>query len=314
MKVGFFYDYDLTLTEEFQQMPVFRKYLKQLKRKYHIKAPEDYWSLCSGKDKEVTWMKQFLKDAKTTFHHLTNKQLQDEFADQVKIAEGLPLWFKRINDYSHSLGMEPEHHVITVGLSHLVAGNRISPYLKSITGGEFLDNGKGIYKISSIIGPFKKVENLKRICKGGDLYKDLSRDDYSINYNHVLVFGDGDTDKDLFRYIKQRGGTTIAVFEKENKKAFDKSVATLGSANFSESSVNVIVPRDYSPNSKIEKKVFQTLENIAEAEKNCDMDWELVNKWLLNQIKNKDIVSTIKRHFGSCEYCRKKSQLDFIFD
>jgi len=127
MKVGFFYDYDLTLTEEFQQTPIFRKYFGQLKEKYGINKIDEYWNLCSGKDKSVIWMEQFLKDAKTTFDHLTNKQMQEEFAPLVKLAEGLPSWFERIKQYASSLDVELENHVISAGIYPLIAGSKIFP-------------------------------------------------------------------------------------------------------------------------------------------------------------------------------------------
>ncbi len=314
MRVGFFYDYDFTLTEELQQSPIFRKFSDKLKKKYGINTIDEYFSLCSGKDKIAGWMEQFLKDAKNVFNHLTNEQMRTEFAPQVKLTEGLPSWFERIKQYASSLDIELENHVISSGAYPLVAGSKIYPSLTSVISGEFLDRGKGIYKISSVVEPFRKVEHLKTICKGGDLYKDFSIEDYHINYRNVIVFGDGITDKDGFRFTKQRGGFAIAVFEKGNKESFNESVSSLGSRIPAESSVNFILPRDYSEGSILEKKIFQTLQNMSESEKNCDMDWEYVNNWQLNHIKNKEIVEVVRKHYNSCGYCQKKNELYFKFE
>lgn len=314
MRVGFFYDYDYTLTEEFQQNPIFKEYFPELQKKYGLKNPEDYWKLCSGKDKGAAWMGQFLKDSKTIFHGLTNKKMHDYFAKKIELAPGLPEWFEKIEKHGKFFGIEIENHLISAGVLPLITGSPVAPFFKTITSGEFLDKGNEIYKIDSIVESFRKVEYLKKICKGGDLHRDLEIGDYHINYRNLIVFGDGQSDKDLFKYAKQRGGTVVAVYKKGDKKSFDKCVSSLGAPDYAHSFVNAIKSRDYNENSSLEKKVIQILQTISESEKNCDMDWELVNNWKLNHIKNKKICEDIEAHFNSCKYCQKKTELDFSFD
>ncbi len=245
MRMGFFYDFDLTLSEEFQQFPVFRAFKDELKKKYGIDSPEQYWSVCRGSDVGVNWMGQFLVDSKELFGGLTNEQMISEFAPHVKLAPGLPSWFERLNDKALSLGVEVENHVITAGAVPLVQGSSIFPYLTSLIGGEFLDNEKGIYKINSVVEPFRKVEHFKRICKGDDLYKDLAMEDYHINYRNAFYFGDGQSDKDLFRYLNQRGGISVGVYEKGNEGSFEKAVSVLCSENPFNYQVKFIIPIDY---------------------------------------------------------------------
>ncbi len=314
MRVGFFYDYDMTLTEECQQFPIFRKFFPELKKKYGIKNINEYRNLCNGGDIGAGWMGQFLKDSKEIFNNLTNEQMKQEFAPKTKLAPGLSTWFERVGNVASSLGIELEHHVISVGISALIEGSAISPYLTSIVSGKFRDDGKGIYKIESIIEPFRKVESLKTICKGGDLHKDFSLEDYYINYRKAIIFGDGLSDKDWFRYTKQRGGYAIALFGKGDIDSFNKCVSYLGAENPFNSSVNFILPRDYRTDSNLEKKTFQILKDISESEKKCDMDWELVNNWKLNHIRNQDVINAIKKHFDSCKYCQNKINTEYIFE
>ena len=323
VRVGFFYDFDLTLTEEFQQYPIFRKFLSQLRGKYgeRIQRPDDYWSLCEGGDLAVKWMERFLSDSGDVFGHeengeivgLTNRQMREEFAPLIKLAPGLPSWFGRLKKRASSLGIEAENHMITSGIVPLVAGSQISPYLTSIVGGEFLDNGKGIYQASSIVEPSRKVEHFKRICKGEDIYANLPHDGYHINYRDSFYFGDGQSDRDLSRYLKQRGGVSVGVYKPGDKNSFDKCFSVLGSENPGESHVSLILPRDYSEGSILEKKIFSVLDSMAGSGIGCDMDWELVHKWKLNQIRSREVSKNVEAHFNSCSLCQEKYKTDFVF-
>jgi len=308
MDMGFFYDYDFTLTEEIQTFPIFRKYMKNLSAVYGISKPEEYWKLCEGTDMGIGYMEQIVLDAKGVFCDLTNKKMEQEFAKEVKLAEGLFNWFTRMNKFVLKLGSgnKLEHHVISVGLLPLIRGSSVSSYVNSITAGEFLEKDGRIYKIKSIIDPFRKIESFKRICKGTNLHEDISIDKYHIKYRNAFTFGDGLSDIDLFRYARQRGAIVIAVFEPGNRKDFKKIKKLTKINNPEESFVNLIVPRDYSKNSILNEVIQQKIYEMVEAEKHCDMTFELIHNWKLNHIENKGICSIVRKHFENCKYCQSK--------
>ena len=314
MRHGLFYDFDLTLTEEYQQFPIFRHFMKNLRKAYpKIKTPQDYWNLAEHCDLGVGYMAQMVIDANNgVFPGLTNEAMEKEFAPQITLAPGLPEWFTRINDFCDGSEMELEHHIISVGVKPLITGTPVAPHANSITSGEFMDDEQGITKIQSIVNPFEKVEYIKRTAKGGDLYDDLGMNEYHLNYRNCIVFGDGETDKDMFRYIRGRGGIAICVFKKGSKEAFEKAKASLGKHTKSQrSSASFIVPRDYTQGSTLEGVVQESLTLLEERNQHCDMDQNLVYDAIRGQIRNPEVDRIIREHYDGCPWCQKLSQTKF---
>jgi hypothetical protein len=303
-RFGFFYDFDLTISEEFQQMPIFRKYLPALSTKYGINNPYEYWNICEGNDLGVSWMVQFLKDA-DLFGSLSNAAMEHDFGSKILLSPGIPSWFKRISGHCREIGIELQHHVVSAGALALIKGTSVFQEVNSVTAGEFKDNGTGIYTIDSAVSPFRKVEILKRICKGADLYEDIPWEKYNIRHKNVFVFGDGQSDKDMFRYILQRGGIPVAVFEKRNQKAYLQAVEKLGS------SVKVIAPRDYQEGSTLDCLVQDYVNRLAERDRHCDMDPEIAHNYNIGHIYGTQISELLKTHKENCSYCLKLGEKSF---
>jgi phosphoserine phosphatase len=308
VQIGFFYDFDLTLSEEFQQFPLFREFFENLNRKYGIKNPEEYWSLCGRKDKSVGWMGQMLKDSNEIFGGLSNKRMQEKYGPQIKLAKGIPEFFSVIREDLKKKDFECEHHIISVGVDALIKGTSVFPEVDSIVSGEYEEDENGIIKIKNIVSEFRKVEHIKTICKGKGLHKDVAMNEYNINYKNAFVIGDGQSDVDMFRFILQRGGTAIAVFEPGSFEQYHNAVMLLGN------SVNVIVPRDYSENSRIRKVINEIIQEKIEAIGKCDMDYELVHNYQLGYIESEAVKEVIKKHLEECEYCKKKLKKRFYFE
>lgn len=188
----------------------------------------------------------------------------------------------------------------------MIKGTTVYPYLYSLHAGQFHDNGRHIFKVKEVVGAFEKVRYLKIISKGKDIHTDLSVDNYFIEHRHLFVFGDGQSDKDMFRYIKQRGGQSIAVFENGNRTSYERAQKNL------QSHVNLLAPRDYSPGSILETEVKKALEGIANRE--CGMDFDLVYRLQRKQLINPDITQIVEQHLHSCGYCQEQLETKAIFD
>mgnify|MGYP007066201332 CR=1 FL=1 len=312
VRIGFIYDFDLTLSEEFQQYPIFREFAAQLKEVHGVSLPEEYWRLCNNSEMGVGWMQQLVKDAKAgVFPNLTNQRMRDHFASQIKLSPGLVTldgtanWFDRVNEYCQDNGSEGEHHVISVGVHPLIAGTAVFPNLTSLRSGTFNEDDSGIVDIKTIVDPFRKVEDVKSICKGTDLHEDLPLDRYHINYRNVIIFGDGQSDKDMFRYIRQRGGIAVAVFEEGNWQEYRKAIKNLGD------SVNIIAPRDYSGGSTLDELIKEHVGKISS--EICDMDYDLVHKFLLGQLRNDAVRTVVQGHYQDCGLCQERSELKAYF-
>ncbi len=308
VNVGFVYDFDLTLSEEFQQIPIFKVFADRLKQVHGITDFNDYWKLMDEDEcnLDIGYMQQFLKDTPAIFWGLTNKRMEKEFGPQIQLSPGIPEWFEKINEHVRSLGLEPQHHVISSGIHHLVKGSAVAPHLSSIHAGEFLDDGTNMIKIKKSVHPFLKVACLKEICKGTDLYKDLAMNQYNINHEFVFVFGDGQSDRNMFRYVKEAGGRALAVFEKSNEKAFEVTKEKLAG------DVNLIVPRDYRSDSTLMKVVQESLEEMAAlARGECDMDYSLVHCYKLKQLRSPEIAKIVEKHLSDCDICQNRLESKF---
>jgi hypothetical protein len=309
MKIGIVYDFDLTLTEDFQQYPIFREHLSALAEAYGLEKIEDYWKLCNDGEMGVGWMQQMLYDAEEGhFPGLDNERMKSHFAPLIKLSPGIPDWFTRINQFADGQAVDLEHHVISVGVRPLIEGTSVYSHLASLQTGEYNDHDSGICigSIKRILEPFRKVESLKEICKGtgNHLHDHLTLDEYHLDYRNVVVVGDGQSDKDMFRFIKQRGGVAIVVYENGDEQAQESLKEKMAG------SVSVIAPRDYRAESSLDSEIRRTIKLLAN--NSCDMDYDIVHKLLLGQLRNNQIIRVAEKHLDDCGWCQERSELKVL--
>ena len=309
VNVGFVYDFDLTLSEEFQQYPLFRKYIDNLRVIHRVDIPQKYWKLCDGVHLKIGWLQQFVNDCKEgIFPGMTNEILEKEFGPQVQLSPGLPEWFDRINEFAKELGLDISHHVISSGAEPFIKGTAVFPHLSSLYAGSFEENGVRIDRVGNMVSSFEKIELIKKICKGDkvDLFENISLEDYFIQRRRLFIFGDGQTDRSMFRYGLERGCVPVGVYEEGNRKVYDKTVIQLGN------DVLRILPRNYREGSVLDRNVKDMLINLAETD--CDMDPDLVHRYGLNQIINSEVKDVVGKHLEDCSYCSKRKGKKFIFN
>jgi len=304
--VGFFYDFDLTLSEDFQQFPLVRKFMRRLKKEHGIERPEQYWRLCDEAHLKLGWLQQFVRDCQSgVFPEMTNDRIRNEFGPLIQLSPGLPEWFERINHFGSGLGLDVTHHVISSGAKPFIEGTIIFPYLTTLVAGDFIEDGVRIDGVKDTAGSFEKVEAIKRISKGGDIYVDQCTKDYFIGFRKLFVFGDGQTDRSMFRYAREAGGRPIAVYERGSRDAFDKTVSGL------QGDVVAILPRDYSEGFALDVSVKEMLTDLAENE--CDIDADLVQRLHFGQIVHDGVRDVVQNHYDSCGYCQRRRELKVVF-
>lgn len=307
-KAACIYDFDLTLTEEYQQMPILRTFARQIEQRYGIQ-PDNYFStLCSGQGIEVGVgaMQQFILDVKdNVFYGITNDTMRNYYAQQIQLSSGLPEWFPRINETAGKVGLTLEHHVVSAGFTPLIEGSHIAPDLTSIRSGTFIDNEKGIYKIRTIVDPNNKREEIIKICKGVDLHDDLPIDKYNVRYSNVLVFGDGHSDKRMFNFVRERGGIAIGVYKKEDVQDKEKAQRELNGR------VHYLVPRDYSERSALEQVVQQSLQMIAR--RTCKFDFHDIRKLQLHHYGDSKQIKLAAQHLRRCGDCQERSKETVVY-
>lgn len=298
------YDFDLTLTEEYQQMPILRAFARQIEEKHGVQ-PENYFAtLCSGRgiDIGVGAMQQFTRDIqKGVFYGISNTSMQNVYAREIQLALGLPEWFHRINEAVEKIGLTLEHHVVSAGFKPLIEGSIIAPYLASIRSGTFIDNERGIDEIKTIVDPNNKRDEITKICKGTeDVHEDLPIDKYHLRYDRLIAFGDGHSDKRMFNYVRERGGIAIGVYTKDDAQNKVKAEQELRGR------VHYLVPRDYSAGTPLEQVVQQSLHLISK--RTCRFDFHDLRKLQLHHYEDSKQIKLAAQHLRRCGDCQERSK------
>ena len=177
-------------------------------------------SVKSSMDKILAYMYVMLKQAKKNNVPITKEAFM-KLGQDVKLFPGVKTWFKRINAYGKTLGVEIEHYIISSGLAEIVQGTPIAKEFKRIYACEFHYNASGNADWpQQAINYTTKTQFLFRISKGvldtldDDTLNSKMRDDERrVPYRNMIYFGDGLTDVPCMKLIKQYGGQSIAIYQ-----------------------------------------------------------------------------------------------------
>jgi len=307
--IALVYDLDKTLTTKYQQNALFEDFLENLKQEYNkksprIKRPEDYWKLVNKKaDLGIGYMAQILEDIQNdVFSNLTNEILEKEYGPRLELAPGLPEFFERINEFCKKEGIRVDHHIISVGLLPIIKGSKLAPYMKSIHASEFEEDKEGnIVGFKHVLGPTKKPNVVKNICRGeGNNFKPFH--EYDIFYQDMLAFGDGQSDIEMFTYLKSRGATCFGVYPIGSSESYDKSHSNLGRC------INILVPRDYREKSDLERLVKRTI--LQKRDRQCtDINPNMVHRFRYGKVFRSE-KQLIENHLlTGCPECKIEEEL-----
>ncbi len=271
--IAILYDCDLTLTPEYMQEPLFRKYgvngdefWKESTRSGELAAQKS-----TILDTEMAYMNLILRYVrKGKFPNLSNKELQ-ALGVEIPLYPGLPEFFQRI---STTIAEDPkyrphditvEHYIISTGLKVMVEGSKLGSCVNGIFASEFLENEDGVIaEVARAIGFAKKTEFIHLINKGGNVdptidVNGVMPDEYRrIPFESMIYIGDGPTDVPCFATLNRRGGTSVAVYNpasaKSRRQAYQLRL---------DDRVFEIGPADYSEGSHISWLLEETIRGIA---------------------------------------------------
>ena len=262
-KVAILYDFDKTLCTTDMQNYSFIPSL-------HIK-PDEFWSMCNevSKDSEMdpllTYMYLMVRESKARGIKLTRESL-NEMGKDVKYFPGVEGWFDRINDYGNNFNVEVEHYVISSGTKEIIEGTSIYSKFKKVFACEFLYvDGEAVWP-KSVVNYTNKTQFLFRINKGAlDISENekvnsvIPDDERTIPYTNIIYIADGLTDVPCMKLVKERGGSSIAVYGRGKKPVASKL--------FNDERVDFIAYADYSDGSNLDNIVKLLIEKMATADK-----------------------------------------------
>ena len=275
MKVAIMYDFDKTLcTKDMQEY----NFIPSVGL-----SASDFWGKCDElskkehMDKILSYLYLMIKESKKNDKPIKRDTFNDA-GKNIEFYPGVVDWFKRINEYGKSIGIEVEHFIISSGLKEIIEGSKIAKEFKEIYACEFLYDVNGIAIWPKLVVNYTtKTQFLFRINKGvldvsndNDLNKYVKNDDRDIPFRNMIYIADGITDIPCMKLVKANGGKSIAVYTDKSKN--------LANTLLVDKRVDFIAPSNYEENSELDIILKRILDSLKAINEIVDIHHKQLNK------------------------------------
>lgn len=245
--VAICYDFDGTLSPGNMQEYGFFSGLK--------KAAKTFWKDSkdlvekNNADPILAYMKLMIDKAEIG-DMATTKSAFKAHGKSVEFFVGVTDWFKRINQYGKDKGITIEHYIVSSGLKEMIEGTIISKEFEKIYACSFMYDANDVAVWPAVaVNYTTKTQFLFRINKGITNDNDhklinsfVPDGERPIPFSRMIYIGDGATDVPCMKLVKEKGGTSIAVYPpKSSKKRIeteklidDQRVNCISDANYTE--------------------------------------------------------------------------------
>ena len=194
-----------------------------------------------------------------------NREYFKSFGKNIEYYDGVKEWFDKINKIGEKYGYTIEHYIISSGHREIIEGTEIYPHFKRVYANFYCyDDNDEPYWPCQVVNYTSKTQYIYRVRKNalddlGSLVKINAKlkEEEELNFKNIIYLGDSQTDIPSFKVVKNSGGLSICVYEKDNDEA--KKVAQ---KCFVEGRVNYFVPADYTEGSDLFELIKSYIENI----------------------------------------------------
>lgn len=264
-RLAIMYDFDETLAPGNMQEYAFIPTLKM--------SPDEFWSACAdfakqhNMDNILAYMYTSIRLIKENKIKITEEEFRKQ-GDMIYFFNGVESWFKRINEYGKSLGIQVEHYIISCGLKEILDGTKIAKEFKKIFACRFAYDEKTKEPIwaAQAINYTSKTQYIYRVRKNklDKLYDAYELNEYVedraslLPYTNMIYIGDGETDVPCMKTVKIYGGNSICVYNPLSSKK-----EQIAKKLFKDGRVNFIAPADYSDKSKLDQIIKDLISKLA---------------------------------------------------
>lgn len=260
-KVALIYDFDGTLSPGNMQEFGFIQAIG--------KTPEEFWRMSDDIAKKddasnvLSYMKLMYDEARKAGIPLRKAELK-KFGKHIELFDGVKEWFKLVKSYGASIGVEVQHFINSSGLREIIKGSPIAGEFEHIFACSFIydEHGEAVWP-GVAVDYTAKTQFIFKINKGITSARDsvgvnesIPDDKKPIPFQHMIYFGDGQTDIPCMKIVKMFGGNAIAVYNKDPQKR--KNAREL----LRQGRVNFTTPADYTSNSRAFEVVCAILRKI----------------------------------------------------
>lgn len=260
--VALVYDFDGTLSPGNMQEFGFIQAIGQ--------SPEEFWKksdeIAIGQDASniLAYMKLMFDEAKKAGIKLRREDFK-RFGKDIELFEGVPGWFKLVNDYGNAHGVTIEHYINSSGLAEIIKGTPIAHEFRRIFACSFLYDKDGEAEWPGVAVDYTaKTQFLFKINKGILSIRDnklvnesQAEDNKRVPFSNMIYFGDGDTDVPCMKIVKMFGGHSIALYNPDIPKKLATAQKLLRQGR-----VNFISPAIYTADSRTFKVVCSIIDRI----------------------------------------------------
>ena len=265
--VAFLYDFDKTLCTTDMQDYAFIPSLGM--------TPTEFWALANGFGRRnridgiLAYMYTMIRESERKNLPFTRQDLVEK-GRGIVLFPGVQDWFRRINEFGRSQGVQVEHYIISSGLREIIEGSSISQEFKEIYASEFYydENGRPVWP-KLAVNFTAKTQFVYRINKGvldvsddKTLNDSMPDDSKRVPFTNMVYMGDGLSDVPCMKMMRAYGGQAIAVYQDSNRMGVEDLLA--------KGRVDFIFKADYSEGTALDL----TVKNIIRKMAISDQLWE----------------------------------------
>ena len=224
-KTAILYDFDKTLcTKDMQEYSLIPS--------LGYKEPSQFWKEVGklSRQSQMDGVSAYLYWLVRKYEEQGRPLRREDFADvgrSIEFYRGVDTWFRRINEYGASLGLEIEHYVISSGLAESIEASGIADEFRRIYACRYYydENGTARWP-AQIINYTTKTQYIFRINKqvldesdDESLNAWVPQEQRPIPFSRMVYIADGLTDVPCMKLVKEYGGKSIVVYNPESAKA-----------------------------------------------------------------------------------------------
>jgi len=300
---------DLTLTEEYQQEPMFLAHSEMIREKLSARGivfedPIDYFKLQNQIEgnKDVTYLELLKEDAGDSgvFKDLCNQELF-EFGTKVKAAPGLSEGLRALKErFSDRANIR--YFLISVGIKPMINGfleaNSLCDIVENVAASEFHEENGRIAKLKEVVTASDKIKWMIAFSKGGidNLNKMMFPGQYDFGLSRGIVVGDGFTDTPMFSYGKNEGALACALYGDGDFSAYEKALETVGHRS------DYVIPRNFTPGStsyNLFKEMVQ-----RQLQKSCEFIPSQLQAYKKGKPMHESQIECVETHLNECTQCQ----------
>ncbi len=259
--IAVIWDFDKTLIRGYMQSPMFKDYGVDEKSFWDEvnSMPKQHKDVRINPD--TAYLIHFTRKAKDgTFKGLNNAKLR-EYGQRQNFYPGMPEFMQKTKEILKDIpecdefNIRVEHYIVSTGFAEVIKGTQLKEFVEDIWGcelleGKDLEGNDVISEICYTIDNTTKTKAIFEINKGINkkpgvsVNAKMTEAQRRVSFENMIYIADGPSDVPAFSVVKRFGGSTFAVYPRDDDKAFaqveqlreDDRIDMYGEADYTEGS------------------------------------------------------------------------------